>query len=140
MRSFRIPFAAALLAAVATSATAQSTCPMQTTQHVPENISVGPMQNCSGLQVEIIEVTGRVPGGLCPTWMVYTPPHDIAVPSTLQTYVDELDTLAITMVTFECKTRWFLFVPIGTSCVATQKSNIGYVRSMIARPCQTPQG
>lgn len=138
--NFPFPLAAALAATLATSLAAQVPCPMQTTQHVPESISNGPTQDCSGLDIEVIEVGVRLDGNECPTWMVHTPPHDIAVPSAHQTYVEVLHTLPITMTTFQCMTRWFLFIPIGTSCAASKPTNVGYVYSMLARPCLPPQG
>jgi hypothetical protein len=138
--NFRIPFAAALMAALLSSLAAQTPCPMQTTQHVPENVHTGPLQDCNGVQYPVIEVPTRLVKGTCPTFIVYTPPHEIAVPSPNQTYVDVVQTLPITMVTFECNTRWLLFLPIGTNCTPSQTSNVGYVLSLVARPCVAPQG
>lgn len=136
MRNMRFPCLTALLAVMAiTTTTAQTSCPRQTTQHVAETISRGPAQDCGGADIEIIEVGARVDAGRCPTWMVYTPPHDIAVTATTETYVEVLQTLPITMVTFECTTRWLLFLPIGSSCKASQPSTVGAVYSMLARPC-----
>ncbi len=140
MKDIRIPFAAALLTMLAASTPAQTPCPMQTTLHVPENVSIGPVQDCGDLDYSVIEVGGHIDGGKCPTFLVYTPPHDIAVASTTQTYVDVLQTLPITLVTFQCTTRWFLFLPIGSNCAASKPSNVGYVQSLLARPCQVPQG
>lgn len=138
--NFRIPFAAALVAALATSLAAQSPCPMQTTQHVPENLTTGPMQDCSGIRYPVVEVPTRLVQGSCPTFVVYTPPHEIAVPSPNQTYVEVVQTLPITMVTFECTTRWLLILPIGTNCSPSKVTNVGAVHTMVTRPCIAPQG
>jgi hypothetical protein len=140
MRNFRFPIAAAVCRALATSTTAQTSCPMQTTQHVAETVSLGPTQDCGSLDYSLIEVSGRTGKGTCPTFLLYTPPHDVAVPAATMTYVDVLQTLPVTLVTFECHTRWLLFLPIGSNCAASQPHNVGFVQSMIARPCQTPQG
>lgn len=140
MRSSCFPFAAALLAALATSTPAQTPCPMQTTLHVPEDVKLGPNQDCGRVDYGVIEIGSRLKADTCPTFVIYTPPHDIAVAATTQTYVDVLQTLPITMVTFECRTRWLLFLPIGSNCAPSQPSNVGFVQSLIARPCQAPQG
>jgi hypothetical protein len=108
---------------------------MQTTLHVPASLTYGPAQKCSGLDYRLADVEVQVAPGTCPTFVVYTPPHDIAVPSTNQTYVVALAQQPITMITFECATRWLLFLPIGTQCVAGKDRTVGTVQSLLARPC-----
>lgn len=133
---FRSPVAFLCAAVCATALAAQTSCPMQTTQHVPENLSFGPTQACGGISASLPDLQVRLDGGRCPTFAVYTPPHDIAVPSAHQTYVEVVSQQPITMVTFQCQTSWFLILPIGSECVASKTSTIGSVLSLVARPCQ----
>lgn len=135
---FRSVLAFAGAAVCAASLAAQTSCPMQTTQHVPANITFGPTQACGGISATLPDLQVRIDGGRCPTFAVYVPPHDVAVPSQHQTYVEVVSQQPITMVTFECQTSWFLILPIGSECVASKSSTIGSVLSLVARPCQRP--
>jgi hypothetical protein len=137
--NFRFPFATTFAMLLATSLAAQVACPMQTTQHVPENLAIGPLQTCDGLSYEIIDGPGKRVVGTCPTFVVYTPPHEIAVPSANLTYVEVTGQLPITKMVFECTTRWLLILPIGTNCEAGPTQTLGFVRTMVTKPCAVPE-
>ena len=133
--SFRFAFAVTLAAALATSLAAQDNCPRQTTQHVPEDLTYGPLQRCGGIDYRIGDVQIATIRDACPLFVVYTPPHDVVVPSPLRTQVDIVAQQPITKVTFRCETQWFLFLPIGSYCLADQKINVGVVPLLLTRPC-----
>ncbi|MBX3464835.1 MAG: hypothetical protein KF830_16835 [Planctomycetes bacterium] len=128
----------ALVALLAAPLAAQGNCPMQTTRHVPASTTIGPPQPCSGADYRIAEIEIRLTAGMCPSFVVYTPPHDYAVPSTQMTQVESIGAQAITMVTFRCVTRWLLFLPIGSTCEASRQMNVGAVHTLLTRPCATP--
>lgn len=134
---FRFPCAAALALAFAAAAAPlpAQTCPMQTTQHVPSRVTNGPVRDCGGSGLQLVDVQVRFDAGQCPTFLLYEPPHEIAVPATTQTYVEVVGQNPITMVTFECRTQWLLFLPIGTECVRSGDRNVGSVLRLVARPC-----
>lgn len=133
-RSLALVVAGALAAPLA----AQDSCPMQTTQHVPENVTYGPPQPCGGFAYQIGNLQLSTARGSCPLFVVHTPPHEIAVPSANRTMVDVVAQVPITKITFVCDTRWFLFLPIGSACVADRIVNVASVNQMVARPCPPP--
>lgn len=133
MNSFR---SLALVAgAFAAQLAAQDSCPMQTTQHVPESVTYGPPQQCGGFSYSIGDLQLSAARGACPLFVIHTPPHEIAVPSGSQTMVDVVAQVPITKITFVCETRWFLIVPVGSSCVADRVINVASVHQMVTRPC-----
>lgn len=132
------PHALAFAALLAAPLVAQTNCPMQTTQHVPASTTFGPPQPCSGADYRIAEIEIRLGAGMCPGFVVYTPPHDFAVPSTQMTQVESIGEQAITMVTFRCVTRWLLFLPIGSTCEPSRQLKVGVVHTLLTRPCPNP--
>jgi hypothetical protein len=136
---FHIPLvwslAASCALALAANTIAQDNCPMQTTQNVPANLTYGPSQSCGGIDYHIGELQVSTMRGSCPLFVIYTPPHQIAVPSPLRTFVDVVGQVPITKVTFRCDTRWFLILPVGSSCIADQHLNVGSVQQLVTRPC-----
>ncbi len=133
--NFRFLFALSCALAFAATSTAQDSCPMQTTQHVPADLTYGPDQHCGGINYSLGDVQISTIRGSCPLFVVYTPPHDIVVPSPLRTMVDTAAQLPITKVTFRCVKEWFLFLPIGSVCVADKQLNVGVVHLLLTRPC-----
>ena len=133
---FHILTALACSLALAADAAAQTTCPMQTTQNVPGDLTYGPSQSCGGIDYQIGDVHVATSRGGCPLFVIHTPPHQIAVPSPMRTFVDVVAQVPITQVTFRCETRWLLIVPIGSSCVADKQLNVGTVQQLVTRPCQ----
>lgn len=121
--------------AIAAAAAAQDTCPMQTTQHVAGDVTYGPPQRCGGIDYQIGDVQISTMRDGCPLFAIYVPPHDVAVASATRTQVDVVGTLPITQLTFRCDTRWFLVVPIGSSCIADKQLNVGTVQQLLSRPC-----
>lgn len=135
MKSIHLALALAGAIPFAAPVVAQDTCPMQTTQHVPESLTYGPKQECGGFSYQIGDLQIGSPRDACPLFLVYVPPHDIAVPSQQRTFVEVVGQVPITQVTFRCAREWFLFLPVGSTCVADQKLNVGSVLQLLARPC-----
>lgn len=116
-----------------------SPCPMEKAKHVPLDVHYGPSQNCGGFTYSIggVQIGANQKG--CPLFIIVTPPHEIAEPSSLETKVQVTGTSNITMVTFKCTTTWILFIPIGTSCTLDQAIPTGQVQSLITVSCnQSP--
>lgn len=132
---FTIPLSLLFAFAPGAPAPAQDSCPMQTTKHVPMDLQYGPAQDCDGFTLQVDDIrldTGR---GKCPLFVVITPPHNMVVASTNRTQVQPGAQLPITKTTFVCTTRWLLFLPIGSQCVADKHFTAGYVQDWTAVAC-----
>ncbi|MBL9076307.1 MAG: hypothetical protein JNL08_02310 [Planctomycetes bacterium] len=124
-----------LALAAALPLAAQTPCPMQTTLHVPDSVVYGPQQDCGGVSYQLPDLQIQLDGGTCPTFVVYVPPHDVAVAATTLTFVEVIGHQPITMIQFECQTKWLLILPIGSECAASKPRTIGTVPQLLARPC-----
>ncbi|HZN40537.1 MAG TPA: hypothetical protein VFD82_17160 [Planctomycetota bacterium] len=114
-----------------------SPCPMEKTKHVPLDVFYGPSQDCGGFTYSVGGVTIGANRKGCPLFIIVTPPHEIAEPSSQETKVQVTANLPISMVTFTCTTDWILIIPIGSSCTLDRSVNLGTVQSMITVPCYT---
>lgn len=128
-------FAVALAASIVAPMTAQDTCPWQTTQHVAADVIYGPSQDCGGIDYRISEIQILSPKGPCPLFVIYVPAHDLVVPSPMRTRVDVIAQQPITKCIFECQSDWFLFIPLGSTCVFVRQINLGALPTLITRPC-----
>ncbi|MBL8723082.1 MAG: hypothetical protein JNK49_03510 [Planctomycetes bacterium] len=139
MRSFSLfPWFAATLAWFATPALrAQDTCPRQTTEARASTLVNGPASQCKGIDLRIGGVVVGTSNAACPTFVVYTPAHEVAVPATTRTQVGVVSSEPVLLITFACKQDWFLFIPIGSSCVLENVRNSGVVHHLVAKPCTT---
>ncbi|HEX5050520.1 MAG TPA: hypothetical protein VFZ65_01995 [Planctomycetota bacterium] len=115
---------------------ASAQCPNERTQAVPADLEIGAAQDCGGFQYRIAGVQVNSSDGGCPVFVIYTPPHEIAVASSEGTKVEPTGAPSpITMASFKCQTNWFLFVPIGSSCVLDRVVNLGFVPHLHTVPC-----
>ena len=112
-----------------------SACPMERARHVPLDVFYGPSQECGGFTYTVGGVTIGANQKGCPLFIIVTPPHDIAEPSSQETKVQVTGTSPISMVTFYCATAWFLIIPVGSDCTLDQSLVIGTVQSLITVPC-----
>ena len=133
-------FVSTLLSAafLLTSLVAQD-CPRERVESRPATIQNGPPGNCSGLEYEVGGIRVATKAVVCPTFVIFTPPHDVAVASTKNTYVHETASLPITFIKFECVREYFLVIPLGLKCEAGETKNVGFVRLMETRPCPVAQ-
>lgn len=116
-----------------------SSCPMQKARHVPLDVFYGPTQDCGGFTYSVggVQIGGTQKG--CPLFIIVTPPHDVAEPSSLDTKVQVTGFIPITMVTFICVTDWLLIIPVGSTCTLDRTTTLGSVQSLITVPCnQSP--
>lgn len=114
-------------------------CPHEKVVSRPAAIHNGPPGNCSGIEYDVggIRVTSK--NVTCPTFVVFVPPHDAAAPSDKATYAHVTASLPITMVKFECRREYLLFIPLGLQCVAGETQSVGFVRLMETRSCLVAQ-
>jgi len=115
-----------------------ASCPEEKARHVPLDVLYGPSQACGGFTYTIggVQIGANQKG--CPLFVIVTPPHEIAEPSSQQTRVQVTGTSPITMATFTCTTTWILFIPIGTSCTLDKTIQTGTVQSLITVSCNQP--
>jgi hypothetical protein len=123
--------AACLVAAV----TAQTNCPQQTTQNQPESLRFGPPKSCGGFSGQVGDIKIMTPGGVCPTFALITPAHQLAVPTANRTMVQPAGQSPITLLEFGCQLDWFLIIPYSTSCGLISQSNVGTVQHLVTVPC-----
>ncbi|MBZ0150126.1 MAG: hypothetical protein K8J09_01240 [Planctomycetes bacterium] len=125
-----------LFTAVFAVGAAAQNCPKERTLDVPASVTFGPVQNCGDINYRLPGISlSTVPNG-CPMFLIYTPPHQVAVPSDNLTQVVSTSTSAITLATFRCQTRWLIIIPIGSNCVLDQQKNVGVVQTLVTAPCQ----
>lgn len=123
------------LASLQPSLRAQDNCPMVQAEHRPADLQYGPAQRCGGIDYQLGNVTVSTMRDGCPLFSIYTPPHDVAVPSLRRTMVDSVAMQPITKVSFRCQQDWFLIFPIGSACVFDRQLNVGTVLLLVTRPC-----
>lgn len=129
-------FAAASLAALCSlPLAAQTECPRQQAQPVPADLQYGPTQRCGSIDYQFGGLTVSAGKDGCPLFVIYTPPHDIAVPSEQRTQVVSTALQPITKSFFDCKQDWFLFIPVGTSCAFRGQFNVGTVQLLVTTSC-----
>ncbi len=126
---------AALLSPLQPSLRAQDNCPMVQAEHRAADLLLGPAQRCGGIDYQLGNITVSTMRDGCPLFSIYTPPHDVAVPSVRRTMVDSLVLQPITKVAFRCQQDWFLIIPIGSACVFDRQLNVGTVTLLLTRPC-----
>lgn len=134
MKSLPIALLTAALLHGATAA--QDHCPQQSSQAQAASIQTGPPGACAGTNYELAGVqitTALVP---CPTFCIYTPPHDLVVASTKKVRITTAALNPITMIKFRCDRSYFLIIPLGLACVVDNTATIGQVRSLTTVPCE----
>ncbi len=114
-------------------------CPREKAESRPASSHNGPPGNCSGIEYEVggIRVSSKTVA--CPTFVIFTPPHDVAAASNKETYAHVTASLPITMIKFECEREYLIIIPLGLKCVAGATQNVGFVRLMETRPCPVAQ-
>jgi hypothetical protein len=133
--------AATLLAALfATALGAQDNCPYEHAKHIPAKIDLGPKQECGGFSYRIGDLQVTSPGDSCPLWILYTPAHEIPESSSRRTQVASIGTANVVMITFRCVYDYFLFISIGSACVADPPRVIGVEQRLrtVGCPMTTP--
>ena len=134
MKVLPIALLTAVLLQGATSA--QDNCPQESAQAQPSTIQTGPPGACTGTDYQLAGVqitTAVVP---CPTFCIYTPPHDIVVASTKRVRIETAALNPITLIRFRCDRSYFLIIPLGLQCVIDGTVVIGQVRSLTTVPCK----
>ncbi len=114
---------------------AQGSCPQQTTEHVPGSVQNGPPTECTGIDYKLAGVTISTTESACPTFAIYTPPHEIARPNNAETKVQVVGHSPITLITFRCDRSYLLFIPLSSSCAVAGTSTVGTVMRLITVPC-----
>lgn len=123
------------LSAFAQTKPVSSSCPRERTQTIAADITWGPAQNCSGGSVELGGVQVQFPANTCPLNVIYTPQHEIAVPSQNNTLVHHISLEKVTFISFRCDRSYLIIVPWGWTCVADRQFTLGPVMRMVTAPC-----
>jgi hypothetical protein len=134
--SLQLRAATTIAAVLAMPLSAQETCPNERTDHVAAQVTIGPLQSCGGFNYQIGGVQVGTPQNGCPLFVIYTPPHEVAVTTKAETKVTATGKASpITMVSFVCSTDWFLFIPTGSTCSLDRTVNIGSVERLVTVAC-----
>ena len=110
-------------------------CPREMTQHVPAHIDYGPMTACSGIDYKLGNVVISTAQSGCPTFAVYTPPHEIAASTTAETKVSVAAQVPITLITFTCDRSYLIFIPLSSSCIVASTTSIGTLLRLVTVSC-----
>jgi hypothetical protein len=131
--------AAVTAAALFTSFAAAQACPRERAQNVPADTRTGPPTACTSIDYTLagVRVTGA--GGVCPTFVVYTPKHQDAVPTDAETRVDTAGIVPVTLITFACERDYFLWlIPLSGSCQLKDTRQIATVMLLTTTSCTAP--
>ncbi len=135
-------FAAAILAA-SSSGAAQTSCPDMIANEIPASSYWSGARPCgTGLLFNVDGLTVNNPIKNCPFMVVTTPTHHTATPSPGSgTYTERIGPAEEIVITLECRTSWFLFLPIGSRCVEASRNTSATLETLRTLRCpQAPQG
>jgi hypothetical protein len=127
--------ALALAALFHATMVAQDNCPKEQAQRIDASSQYGISNTCAGIHYQIGDVQITTPSTGCPSHVLYTPAHSIAVPSRGRTQVRAVAQDPVTLVTFHCVRDWLLFIPIGSQCVVKSTQSVGTVLQLVTEPC-----
>jgi hypothetical protein len=129
----RILFAALALGAAAIPA--QSSCPKEQAQTIPQSTVFGPAATCAGLSYSIGGLQITTATG-CPLFVTITPDHEVAKPSKQETMVVANGVAPGKLIFFACRTTYLIFIPIGSSCEYLRDVNFGAFPRLTTAPCR----
>lgn len=130
-------FAFALFAVLPLAA--QDNCPREKAVPVGGSIQFGPSVSCSGLSWSAGGLSLSTASG-CPLFVVITPAHETAAPTDKLTKVKVAGTDPIKVFIFVCRTRYLIFIPIGSTCEFASESNAGSVMRLVTVGCTDDEG
>ena len=110
-------------------------CPREVTKHIGADIEYGPLTACTGIDYKLGNVTISTTQTGCPTFAIYTPPHEVADATLAETKVNVVAQVPITLISFRCDRSYLIFIPLSSSCVVASTSSIGTVLRMVTVPC-----
>lgn len=112
-------------------------CPHTRARAVPPSWRMGDTVTCdSGVSMTIGGVTvapDKAKG--CPLFVIITPSHSAEEPATTDTRVKIVGTNSEMVITFHCKTKHFLFIPLSSTCVQDTINTGGQVPVMVTEGC-----
>ena len=111
-------------------------CSRTMAQTVPTRQDNGLIQDCGTLTVKVSGFEVGTPATGCPLFIVYTPEHEVMVPSPNDTETRTYSHVPILLLKFECKTSRFLWlIPVGSSCVHRGHDLVGTLPRMVTVAC-----
>lgn len=114
---------------------AQGNCPRKQASHVPAAWQIGVTVDCGGITIAAGGGSYNSTVRGCPLSAVFLPPHEIEAPSAQDTQVQVIGNSPIELFTYECHSDWFLFIKIGSSCLAQGHQNMGQLPRLATAPC-----
>lgn len=112
-------------------------CPGQIAVEKPTHAAFGPNLGCGGSSVEVGGVRIHDPIRNCPAFAVIVPAHAATKASKGSgTFTRPSSTVQITRIDFECRTRFFFFIPIGSRCAFRGSSVVSTLTSYKQIACR----
>lgn len=111
-------------------------CPFLRARTVPTRQEIGPLKSCGGIEITLHGVRVSNATG-CPLFVVHYPEHEVPEASPTPTYIREYTQVPVLLFRFECKDSWFLFIPLGSSCVHRDFSTLTMLSRYTTLPCPT---
>lgn len=134
MKTFQV---LAVILGLAASAVAQDSCPYERVKTIAADWTLGPTVDCGGgIDVQIANSHVKSGPKVCPLFVIITPQHDQAQPSSTRTQVRQVGTVPQTIAFFNCKCDYFLFICVGSSCVFDRSMNVGQLPLLRTEPCR----
>jgi hypothetical protein len=130
MRAFHV------LALLLVTATLAAQCPYERVKTVPPSFTTGPGVECdSGVDVTVVGIQLKSRAKVCPLFIVITPTHDVAEPSSTPTRVVQYGELPEYTAFFKCVTSYFLFFAVGSDCEYAGLEVTGYLPRLRTEVC-----
>lgn len=116
--TLRSMLASLLAVSLAATAAAQG-CPRQVAVTMPASVSFEGNQGCGSATFKVSNLTISTGANGCPLLAIYTPEHEVPRydPTSETKVLDGGPGGEVLVINFVCATDYFLFVPLGTSCV-----------------------
>ncbi|MCA8958486.1 MAG: hypothetical protein KDC87_20585 [Planctomycetes bacterium] len=111
------------------------TCPDEGVRPVPATDVAYHVTTCgTGIEVNSGPIRASVKAGACPAYSIATPAHNERM-AKKGYFTKRVGTLGVKLITYQCNSRWFLFIPIGSHCQVKSAVNHGEVPDIAQIPC-----
>jgi hypothetical protein len=122
---------------LALAGVAQSDCPNQMAVAVPQNITYGASVTCAGLSWSVGGVSISSGTG-CPLFVMITPAHETAAPSSKETKVKLVGMDPVRVFFFTCRSSYLIFIPLSSRCEFEREATAGSVMRLVTVGCNEP--
>lgn len=116
---------------------AQGHCPHLRAKSVPASWTSGPAVTCaSGIDMTLGPVRVQTDRRTCPLFVIISPTHDEAEPTTAATRIVDRGSVAELVAFFKCTPTYFLIFRTGETCEYSHTDAMGQLRLLDTELCE----